>query len=243
MSTLFRYFTGKADIVRYDALDPLLFDAYGRQPADLSPIVGTARREPRDARRPASRGVERAAAARPDHPGDPRAAGRRPRRHGHHARAASSPRRRSTRTGREPDPFAVEVLVGALGGAITAAMRSAPGDDMEEILDRDAHAARAGAAGMSDDLGPRDRDHGPDQGVQADGRGRRADAPRRACRDLRLPRPQRRRQVHDDPDAPGHDPPDARRGTGARGADLARRAAAHGRRWATSSTPGAPTRT
>ncbi len=41
-----------------------------------------------------------------------------------------------TRTGREPDPFAVDVLVGALGGAITAAMQSAHGDDMEEILDR-----------------------------------------------------------------------------------------------------------
>ncbi len=39
MSTLFRYFSGKADIVRYDALDPLLFAAYARQPADLSPIV------------------------------------------------------------------------------------------------------------------------------------------------------------------------------------------------------------
>ncbi len=37
-STFFRYFPTKEDVVLYDALDPLLIDAFRRQPADLSPI-------------------------------------------------------------------------------------------------------------------------------------------------------------------------------------------------------------
>ncbi len=37
-STLFRYFPTKQDIVLHDALDPLLFAAFGEQPPELSPI-------------------------------------------------------------------------------------------------------------------------------------------------------------------------------------------------------------
>jgi AcrR family transcriptional regulator len=37
-STFFRYFPTKEDVVLYDALDPLLFEAFEAQPADLSPV-------------------------------------------------------------------------------------------------------------------------------------------------------------------------------------------------------------
>jgi AcrR family transcriptional regulator len=135
VSTLFRYFTGKADIVRYDALDPLLFEEYTRQPAGLSPIV-------------ALRGATQAMLS-----GLPRGTMREQLERGRIVMAVPELRAavlddmattlggqfraaEITRTGMEPDPFAVDVLVGALGGAITAAMRSAHGDDMELILDR-----------------------------------------------------------------------------------------------------------
>jgi AcrR family transcriptional regulator len=134
-STLFRYFIGKADIVRYDPLDPLLFDAYGRQPADLSPIAALrgASRAMLDGLPPGALSEQlqrgRIILAIPE------------------LRSAVLDDMATTlggqftaaeiaRTGRRPDPFAVDVLVGALGGAITAAMQSAPGDDMKEILDR-----------------------------------------------------------------------------------------------------------
>ncbi len=135
VSTLFRYFTGKADIVRYDALDPILFEAYARQPAGLSPIVALrgatqamlAHLPPGTMREQLDRGrivmaiPELRAAVLDDMANNL---------NGQFREAEI------TRTGREPDPFAVDVLVGALGGAITAAMRSAHGDDMEQILDR-----------------------------------------------------------------------------------------------------------
>ena len=38
-STFFRYFPTKEDVVIYDALDPLLFEAFRAQPAGLSPIA------------------------------------------------------------------------------------------------------------------------------------------------------------------------------------------------------------
>lgn len=38
-STLFRYFPTKLDIVRYDMLDPLMFEAYRMQSADLRPMA------------------------------------------------------------------------------------------------------------------------------------------------------------------------------------------------------------
>jgi AcrR family transcriptional regulator len=37
-STFFRYFPTKEDVVLFDALDPLLIEAFRRQPAELSPI-------------------------------------------------------------------------------------------------------------------------------------------------------------------------------------------------------------
>lgn len=37
-STFFRYFPTKEDVVLYDALDPLLIDAYRRQPPELGPL-------------------------------------------------------------------------------------------------------------------------------------------------------------------------------------------------------------
>jgi AcrR family transcriptional regulator len=37
-STFFRYFPTKEDVVLYDALDPLLLEAFEAQPADLSPV-------------------------------------------------------------------------------------------------------------------------------------------------------------------------------------------------------------
>lgn len=37
-STFFRFFQTKEDVVLYDALDPVLLEAFRGQPADLSPI-------------------------------------------------------------------------------------------------------------------------------------------------------------------------------------------------------------
>ena len=135
VSTLFRYFAGKADIVRYDALDPLLFDAYARQPADLAPIA-------------ALKGASRVMLG-----GLPPGALSEQMQRGRIILAIPELRAavlddmattligqfttaETSRTGRAPDPFAVAVLVGALGGAITSAMRSAHGDDMGELLER-----------------------------------------------------------------------------------------------------------
>lgn len=38
-STLFRYFPTKAETVLYDRLDPVMLDAFARQPAELSPVA------------------------------------------------------------------------------------------------------------------------------------------------------------------------------------------------------------
>lgn len=38
-STFFRYFPSKEDLVLYDSLDPLLFDAYLAQPPELGPVA------------------------------------------------------------------------------------------------------------------------------------------------------------------------------------------------------------
>ena len=134
-STLFRYFSGKADIVRYDALDPLLFDAYARQPADLRPIVAlrAAGREmlgglpfgalnEQLARGRIILAIPELRAAVYDDMAT--------------TLAAQFTAAEISRTGRQPDPFAVDVLVGALSGGITAAMQSAHDDDLATILDR-----------------------------------------------------------------------------------------------------------
>lgn len=42
-STFFRYFPAKEDTVRYDRLDPVLIEAFIRQPAELSPIAAVRR--------------------------------------------------------------------------------------------------------------------------------------------------------------------------------------------------------
>jgi AcrR family transcriptional regulator len=136
-STLFRYFATKADIVRYDVLDPLLFAAYREQPPELRPIAALRaaadamlRTLPRDI---LDQQIDRARLI------------------------LSIPELRASslgtgddverllaeaevdRTGRSPDPFALKVCVGALTGAITAALVSDPGgmpDGLVERLDR-----------------------------------------------------------------------------------------------------------
>jgi AcrR family transcriptional regulator len=121
-STLFRYFATKADIVRFDMLDEMVFDAYARQPADRTPIAAL-----RDAARqmierlPGQMLAEQLQRVRlivmvPE------------------LRALvleDSPQVRAlfvaaetTRTGRPPDPFAVDVLIAALTGAILVAVES-----------------------------------------------------------------------------------------------------------------------
>lgn len=144
-STLFRYFATKADIIRYDALDPLIFDAYRTQPPELSPISAL-----RQALRsmletlPAHAIAEELRRAR---------------------LVVSVPELRAlmlndsrqvselwaeaetARTGRAPDPFAMRILVGALGGAIVAALETT-GDDaapsLIAVLDRMFALAEAG---------------------------------------------------------------------------------------------------
>ena len=125
-STLFRYFPTKADIVRYDMFDPLLFAAYREQPAELRPIAAL-----RQAARAMLGAVppqviaeqwERARLilAVPE------------------LRAAVLDDTRQVeslfaeaeagRTGRRPDPFSLRVLTGALMGAMTVVLRAGPED-------------------------------------------------------------------------------------------------------------------
>jgi len=135
VSTLFRYFPTKADIVRYDPLDAILFDAYRRQPSDLAPV-----RALRAAARTLWGSLPAGAL------GDQLERNR---------LVLSVPELRASvldntervgalfidaetaRTGQRPDEFAVAILLGALTGAITAAMRQATRDtDFGAALDR-----------------------------------------------------------------------------------------------------------
>ncbi len=123
VSTLFRYFPTKADIVRYDPLDPILFDAYRRQPPDLPAM---------SALRAAARGLLESLP--PGALSEQLERGRLvlsvP---GLRATALDNTERVSglfveaeiARTGRAPDAFAVAILIGALTGAITVAIRQA----------------------------------------------------------------------------------------------------------------------
>lgn len=136
-STLFRYFPTKADIVRYDALDPILFAAYREQPADLTPIAALRRaaREMLDQVPPETMNQqwERARiilsipelrAAMFDQPEEVEAA---------FAEAETA------RTGRSPDPFDVRVLAAAIGAAVFAVVRAGPdgaSGGYAEALDR-----------------------------------------------------------------------------------------------------------
>jgi AcrR family transcriptional regulator len=121
-STLFRYFATKADIVRFDMLDEMVFDAYARQPADRTPIAAlrAAARQMIE-RLPGQVLAEQLQRVRlivmvPE------------------LRALvmeDSPQVRALfvaaetrRTGRPPDPFAVDVLIAALTGAILVAVES-----------------------------------------------------------------------------------------------------------------------
>jgi AcrR family transcriptional regulator len=136
-STLFRYFETKADILRYDVLDPLLFAAYREQPPDLHPIAalrGAAHAMlenlPSDM---LDQQIERARLilSVPELRASSLGAG-------DEVEAALADAELD-RTGRTPDPFALKVCVGAVAGAITAALLSdpevAPGG-LVERLDR-----------------------------------------------------------------------------------------------------------
>ena len=144
-STLFRYFATKADIIRYDPLDPLIFEAYRAQPPELTPI-GALRRalssmletlpeqaiaeELRRAKVVAS--VPELRAMMLDD-----------------TRQVSElwAEAETARTGRAPDPFALRILVGALGGAIVAALETAEdnaGPTLLAALDRMFALADAG---------------------------------------------------------------------------------------------------
>jgi len=136
-STLFRYFPTKIDIVRYDSLDPLVFEAYRAPPAELSPI-GAARRTLREmldavpaqvlaaqwerARLILAIPELRAAVLDDTHQVE-----------GLFADAEAA------RTGRRPDPFSLRILVGALAGTVTAVLQCSPEDavgDYAAVMDR-----------------------------------------------------------------------------------------------------------
>ncbi len=136
-STLFRYFPTKADIVRYDALDPILFAAYRGQPADLTPVAALRRaahemldavpRETLDGQWERARiilSIPELRAAMFDQPDEVETA------------FAEAER---ARTGRAPDPFDLRVLVAAMGAAVFAVVRSTPdeaSDGYAAALDR-----------------------------------------------------------------------------------------------------------
>lgn len=133
-STLFRYFESKADILRYDILDPLLFAAYARQPADLRPVaaIRAAARAmlvelPTDI---LERQAERARLilSIPELRAGSIGAGAEV-----EAQLADA---EAARTGRRPDAFRVAVFVGALGGAITAALLADAADVPAGLLER-----------------------------------------------------------------------------------------------------------
>jgi AcrR family transcriptional regulator len=139
-STLFRYFATKAEIVQFDMLDPIVFDAYGKQPAGLTPIA-------------ALRGALRALLG--ELPGQMLAE------QIERVRlVVAVPELRAlvlddsakvralfveaemARTGRRPDSFAVDVLIAAITGAILVAVESSadgsgdPAADFNRTLDR-----------------------------------------------------------------------------------------------------------
>lgn len=133
-STLFRYFETKADILQYDVLDPLLFAAYREQSPDLTPVAalrGAARvmleSLPADI---LERQVERARLilSIPELRASSLGTG---------AQVASLlAEAEQARTGQKPDPFSLEVFIGALGGAITAALLTEVADAPLGLLAR-----------------------------------------------------------------------------------------------------------
>lgn len=123
-STLFRYFDTKGDILRYDVLDPLLFAAYERQPAGLRPVAAIRRATrsmledlPIDV---LERQIERARLilSIPELRASAMGSGVQVEK--------LLARAEAVRTGRRPDPLSLTVFVGALGGAIMAALLAGP---------------------------------------------------------------------------------------------------------------------
>lgn len=131
-STFFRYFPTKEDVVLYDALDPVLMEAFEAQPADLSPVA---------ALRATMREVFGRAPAHVLAQQDERA-----------ALILSVPELRmrmldefarsmtlfagvlAKRVGRQPDNLAVRALVGAVVGVGIAAWVNAGGAQAAEYL-------------------------------------------------------------------------------------------------------------
>ena len=131
-STFFRYFGSKEDVVIYDALDPILIEAWRRQPHDLGPI-------------PAMRNAMLEVFGRlgPDEVAEMRLRGR---------LVYGIPALRSAmiddmvrtsalmtgeialRTGRPADDLAVRVFTGAMMGALMAAMLPALEDGSSDLL-------------------------------------------------------------------------------------------------------------
>lgn len=135
-STLFRYFPTKLDILRYDLLDPLLFEAYRKQPADLSPMAAMRaavrtmfeRLPPEVLAQQLERGAvilsipELRVTVLDDVA----------------PTAATIVELEADRTGRRPTDFDARILVGALGGALIAAMETGTGDpraDYPSLID------------------------------------------------------------------------------------------------------------
>jgi AcrR family transcriptional regulator len=133
-STLFRYFETKADILSYDALDPLLFAAYRRQPRELRPIsalraaahamLGDLPTDILNQQIERARVILSVPELRASSLGT-----------GDEVEAALA-EAETDRTGRVPDPFALKVCVGALAGAITAALVANPGSGAESLIER-----------------------------------------------------------------------------------------------------------
>ncbi len=136
-STFFRYFPTKEDVVVFDALDPLLVEAFRRQPADVPPIA---------ALRSALHEVW--GALSPDEVEDQRERGllvhRVPELQGAYvADLLRTARLMGTmlaeRVGRDPGDFRVRVYTGAVMGAMMAAMAPMmedPGFDVLGDMDR-----------------------------------------------------------------------------------------------------------
>lgn len=132
-STFFRYFGSKEDVVIYDALDPILIEAWRAQPKDLGPIQAMRRamadvfgrlspeqREDMYERGRLVYGVPELRLAMIDDL---------------FRTSALIASEVAERTGRPPDDFRVRVFTGALIGALMAAMLPAIESSSPEVLE------------------------------------------------------------------------------------------------------------
>jgi AcrR family transcriptional regulator len=137
-STFFRYFPTKEDVVLYDALDPLLIEAYRRQPPGVGPVAAmrAAMHEVWDALSPAEvdEQIERG-----------RLAYTVPELQGRYATemlrtGAIMAELIAERLGRRPDDFEIRVATGAMMGALLAAILpligEGPPNDFAARMDR-----------------------------------------------------------------------------------------------------------